>query len=327
MNRLRIFFDLASLDPWHRRELEKRLTDADTSHAQVASATTDADCVIAFSTPWHFSSGGRWLGRPGVEHSHPPRFVWDQSDLPSGHERGFYCSLPRTLYDARRHRTGHYATTYNECVRPGDFSEASKLFGFVGGITSGLRSRLVRQLHTQSGNDFLCEQQHGPWTQMFDRSGLPIKQRYAAALRSCRFFLCPRGNGVGSVRLFETMESARVPVILSDAYVLPTGIDWARCSIRIKERELHRLPAILRSHDQQWQALASAARKTWEQHFSPQCFLTTIGGGVQALKNATLHPPPSHALRRAAFLCHLQLRRHSATVSRLLSPLLRKPKP
>ena len=325
MKPLRIYFDLGAVDDWHRREWEDRLGVADQAEGIPVTDHAIADCVVSPSTPWHFSNGGRCFGRLNLKRENPPRFVWDQGDLPSGHERGFYCSLPHLLFDARRHRTCHYAISYNECVQPGDFSEAQHLAGFVGGLTSGLRSRLLREMRTWPSSGFLCEEQSAPWTQMFDRSGLTLKKQYAAAIRRSRFFLCPRGNGVGSVRLFETMQSARVPVILSDDYMLPPAIDWDLCSVRIAEKDLHRIPSILRERDGDWPRLAANARQIWETHFSEKVFLTTVARGLRSLENAPAYPSLAHGFRRTLFFSRLKLRRSAGRALTSTRRLLSRP--
>jgi hypothetical protein len=327
MKRLRIFFDLGTLDDWHRREWEDRFAAADPTNALAVTDRATADCIVSTSTPWHFSNGGRSFGHVAADRDRPPRFVWDQSDLPGGHERGFYCSLPRLLFDPRRHRTCHYAISFNECIQAGDLSEAHYLAGFVGGVTSGLRSRLLRHLKSWSPADFLFEEQSGPWTQMFDRSGLAVKKNYASALRRCRFFLCPRGNGVGSVRLFETMQSARVPVILSDGYVLPPDINWDACAVRIAEKDLRHIPDILRARHADWPRLAANARRIWEERFSEKVFLTTLAGGIRSLHSAPAYPSAAHAWQRGLFVSLLKLRRGAGHARSSARRLLNRPAP
>ena len=66
--------------------------------------------------------------------------------------------------------------------------------------------------------------------------------------KSCRqasLFSRPRGLGVSSVRLFDTMRMARVPVILSDEWVEPIGPAWREFSLRIPERDFHCIPDLL----------------------------------------------------------------------------------
>jgi hypothetical protein len=81
--------------------------------------------------------------------------------------------------------------------------------------------------------------------------------------------LCPRGIGTSTFRLFETMQSGRVPVILSDAWVPSAGIDWNAVSLRVPERDIARLPEICTAALPRWDGMAREARRAWEEWFSP----------------------------------------------------------
>jgi hypothetical protein len=147
--------------------------------------------------------------------------------------------------------------------------------------------------------EMLLTNQNGPWGSMFDRSGMAVKKEYADALRRCRFFLCPRGNGVGSVRLFETMKAARVPVILSDDFVMPAGVDWETCSIRVPERHLGNLPMILRERNGDWAETATNARKIWEENFSDERMLSRV---AQLLRELMAQSVPFSIAARSRIL-------------------------
>ncbi len=74
---------------------------------------------------------------------------------------------------------------------------------------------------------------------------------------------------MGSVRLFETMKAGRVPIIISDGYVLPSGVDWSRCSITIREKDIEDIPHIVESRLADWAEMAAEARRVWLRQFSP----------------------------------------------------------
>ena len=292
---VRLFFDLAHEETWHRRELEARLSEAtSTTEATLVSSPDSADCVLSTVSRYNFGPGSRIFRADPLQppHGHPPTFVWYANDHPTGRLPGFYCSLPRPLFDPHLHRTFCYPFRYNECIQPFDLGDARYLYAFVGGLTSGLRHRLLASLAAaERAEERLIQVQSGPWDRMFDRSGIAPKTTYADALRRTRFFLCPRGNGVSSIRLFETMQAARVPVIISDAFVPPADIDWSRCSVFIRERDLHSLPSILRERATDWPSLASTARQIWETHFSDAVVLHQLGRHTRALLSSL---PASH---------------------------------
>jgi hypothetical protein len=107
-------------------------------------------------------------------------------------------------------------------------------------------------------------------------------QRYATMSKASKFILCPRGLGVSSVRLFDTMRMARVPVILSDDWVEPIGPCWKQFSIRVPEKDFARVPKLLEAREGQALRMGLLARGQWEEWFSEQvCFHRVIEGCLQ----------------------------------------------
>jgi hypothetical protein len=214
-----------------------------------------------------------------VAHRFPAKtFIWDCGDFPTGRLPGLYCSLPRERFDEMRHRSFCYYLRHNECVSGASLDEAQYLFGFTGQVSSPLRARMFAALASEhSGGKALLRQTDGAlWATILVQDAAAAKQAYARDLARCKFIICPRGNGACSIRLFEAMEAGRVPVILSDRWVPPSMVDWSRCSVRISENALARLPEILRERESDWPILAVTARRTWEKYFSDASLLATI---------------------------------------------------
>ncbi len=282
---MQIHFDIAKHEKWHRKEWESRLESIESraTRASLVDRAADADFTILTRAP-QLDDAGFGAHLWGSPSPGKREYVWDDGDQPTGRWPGFYCSLPREAFDSKRHRSFCYPIIYNERIHRFDPEDARFLYGFVGGITSGLRSRLIKYLVAQNKpGEALIKVQGGPWESMFDRSGLDAKLGYAESMRRCRFFVCPRGNGLGSIRLFETMRAGRVPVILSDSFVLPEGINWSACSVRIRESEFHRLPSILRQQEPNWRLMAECARQSWETHYSDDVLLDTIAVHLKAM--------------------------------------------
>lgn len=285
---LRIFFDLSPHEGWYRRELDSLvnvIARTSTPDAVLADTPGSADCVLRIGSwaqlPDRLATCFKWH-----EPKAPREFIWNSDDLPTGGLPGFYVSLPSYMYDRRRHRAFCLPIRCNEVVRPYDLTDATFLYGFFGALSSGLRARMIAALNAQEySSEARIEIRDSIWGQMFDRSGLKAKLDYAENLRRCRFNLCPRGNvlaGAGS-RLYETMQAARVPVIISDWITLPTGVDWNSCSVRVKERDIFRIPEILRVHSDRWEHMAVNARRAWETHFSESAILGELGRQLRTL--------------------------------------------
>lgn len=285
---LKVYFDLSAQEDWARREWDRNLSalraDPGDKIALVSTARA-ADLVVRAGAP-QIASG--WA-RDEIRHllrRAPNTLVWDNGDHPTGWFNGLYCSLDRRIFDPKRHATLSYPVTYNEIVDFGDPDEAKYDFMFYGGITSGVRRRLVgiHEARWKSLNA-RCHVESGPWHEMLDRTGGDSKKRYAAALKQAKFILCPRGNGCGSVRLFETLKTGRVPIILSDRYVLPSHIDWESCSIVLPEAQLASIPSVVSNAMDRWPAMARAARKVWEDNFSDTGLLGYMGKVLPPLAN------------------------------------------
>jgi hypothetical protein len=72
------------------------------------------------------------------------------------------------------------------------------------------------------------------------------EKEYLDVLSSSTFSLCPAGSGPNSIRLWESVESGSIPVIISDNHVLPGDADlWRNSVVFIKEDSLRQVPEIL----------------------------------------------------------------------------------
>ena len=75
-----------------------------------------------------------------------------------------------------------------------------------------------------------------------------FKYKYIEMLGRSQYSLCPRGTGISSIRIFESMAMESFPVIISDGYETPLKeeIDWQRISVHIKESDIGKIPDILK---------------------------------------------------------------------------------
>jgi Exostosin family len=103
-----------------------------------------------------------------------------------------------------------------------------------------------------------------------------LKRGFVRQMLESKFILCPRGAGRSSFRIFEAMQLARVPVIISDGWLPPPGPTWSEFAIFVPAKDLLSLPDILKSHEPTWQHKGSLARKAWETFYSPTHIAQTI---------------------------------------------------
>jgi hypothetical protein len=155
------------------------------------------------------------------------------------------------------------------------------LYSFVGSSrTHALRKRLLEQ--SRPGTFLLDTGQQRAW-EMTAAQKLDYEREYLRVTVGSDFVLCPRGIGPCTYRLFETMQLGRAPVIISDQWVEVDGIDWNACSIRVKEKDVGRLDAILHDRRHEARDMGRRARVAWERHFSPQVSLSRLAHAACAV--------------------------------------------
>lgn len=158
-----------------------------------------------------------------------------------------------------------------------DIRQAVYLYSFVGNARNHpVREAICRlrdpraYLRDSSGDD--RQQDDGVGGANRDR-GL----HYRDVMVRSKFVLCPRGIGVSSWRLFETLRAGRVPVVLSDDWVRPPGPDWDACCLYVPEARVGDLPRLLADAEPRAIAMGAAARREWERWYAEEnVFHTTI---------------------------------------------------
>ena len=189
--------------------------------------------------------------------------VFDFSDWPTPFLPGLYVSLPRSRFDERRTR----AVTY--WLGPPDprlepmGTEPQLLASFRGAASSALRERLFAQ---EYGPRLPITRTEWHWGSVRDPAE---REAYVRELHDSAFVLCPRGNATTTLRLFETMQAGRVPVVIADDWVPPRMIAWGELALRVPESELARLPAILERAAPEAAAMGRRAREEWERWCRP----------------------------------------------------------
>jgi hypothetical protein len=190
-------------------------------------------------------------------------FTFDFSDWPTPFLPGLYVSLSRSRFDERRTR----AVTYwlgppDPRLEPaGD--EPRLLASFRGAASSELRERLFGQ---DLGPRVSITRTEWRWGSARDPAE---REAYARELQDSAFVLCPRGNATTTLRLFETMQAGRVPVVIADDWVAPRMIAWDDLALQVREADVPRLPEILERAEPMAVSMGRRAREEWEQWCRP----------------------------------------------------------
>ena len=221
-------------------------------------------------------------------------FVFDTSDMPAGLFPGLYASLRRRLFSRARHRTSSFLQSFNEYIDLQPYDPRPPLLcSFQGNLTSPVRGRLFNLPHRR--DDVVIERTEPFWSRIGEETTAPFKRRYAETIGNSRFVLCPRGNGTSSYRLFETMQSGRVPVIIADPWVPSDMVPWHACSLRVPERAIDRVVEICEGADPQWRDMAQEARRAWESWFSPVGLARLIAESIEGIWQSRPYPERVYA--------------------------------
>jgi hypothetical protein len=198
-----------------------------------------------------------------------------EADLPTYFLPACYSSNSNTWLGRGRSRTIPYLFTQrkhpNPFIQPPDWNNPrTYLYSFLGGSTSWPRKKIFKSASNLP--DVLIEStdHYNHWNGNHDYAvqKLTHQRRYANALQQSWFFLCPRGAGVSSIRLFEVMQAGVVPVIIADNWVPIPGIDWDKFALFLPEKSLGDLDAKVRDHAPRAMEYARLARQTWEDHLA-----------------------------------------------------------
>ena len=299
---------LESLAPAHDRwgnfvkEQFERSAALDPGGAELSTSPEDADLILFCG----MMSAGLLAHR--IRH-HPWRrrygektFVFSEDDIPWGTVPGVYACVHRSSYVRWRHRSGffvvhHHTLGATKFLEPSDVepTDEKSLFSFVGtGVNHPVRGRVLalsdpRGLLVDTTTS-IERTRYG--TDAEHEAGWKL---YGESVRDSLFVLCPSGRGPGTMRIFEAMMAGRAPVILADQWVPPTGPAWEMYSLRVAERDVDRIPELLRAREEDAAAMGRAARKAWEDFFSAERMLRTVVGWCLEIQAS--RPLPERILR------------------------------
>ncbi|MBA3964161.1 MAG: exostosin family protein [Chthoniobacterales bacterium] len=234
---------------------------------------------------------------------------------------GIYTSIERR-WATNRTRAGSYlGVSENEFVvfsKPA--ADLPWLYGFLGSTATAEVRRRLRTLAHPRGffQDTAVDQARVLRGELSSAEMRAYWRRYAESIRTSKFVLCPRGVSTSSVRLFDVMRMGRVPVILSDQWVAPSGPAWEEISIRIPENDLSRIILTLERREGEAVAMGRRARAVWDEWFAERaCFHRVVEWCLEIKAGRRLSekwahlPPYLQYLRPFHFRHRLRTRYHA----------------
>jgi hypothetical protein len=210
----------------------------------------------------------RVLRRHPLVRSYPWKVaVYDERDLPFYTFPGIYVSGTPGLAARRPAVGGPYPSLPTNIAMSAQRPDL--LFSFRGARSHPVRDVVLALNHQRSSVldtssvDFFAAP-----TNALTAARDEARSLYSETVIRSKFVLCPRGHGRSSFRLFETLAAGRVPVIISDDWLAPPGVDWDECAIRVRESEAHSVGEVLERLEPRWPVLAAAASATYSRYFA-----------------------------------------------------------
>jgi hypothetical protein len=292
------------------------------SALSVANAVVDepaaADLILLLGS---FSAKPNLLLDDPCYRAFPDRCaVYTEDDIYLPIVPGVYCSahidrhtqIGRIFSYTYISRNGRYKNPYlAEVDSAAPIASATRkkyLFSFQGGSTSLLRKRMFNLRFNRP--DVLIENTSAYYhwddsqPERIDRQAI-----YAETVAASHFVLCPRGAGVASIRFFEVMSAGIAPVLIADDYALPPGPAWDDFLLRVRERDIEKLPALLEKHLPSAAERGRLARETFLRYFSVQHEFDRV---VELAALSLRHAPPAEGYFRrqqAAVIRRVNLQR------------------
>ncbi len=293
--------------PWHRKpyaSLRKSLAAGAAASVIFAPSPEEAE-VILFADPGPALFQKSLRAHPVFKRFREKCFVLDSSDQPFPWVPGLYASLEKAMLVNGRTRGGLFFHYTDDIFAGEPWNDPPLLCSFAGSIGHHpIRQAMQNQLAAH-GTMIDTSGQVGPAFTTGDRRAISgLRNQMIRLSQQSRFILCPRGMGAGSIRLFEVMQMARCPVIISDDWVPPQGPDWTSCSVRIREDRMAELPALLRQLSPQAQAMGLKAREAYDAFFAPDTRLRWIASELADLQR----PSRTARLRHSLMLLRLLTR-------------------
>lgn len=219
-------------------------------------------------------------------------FCVTESDTPTFRIPGLYAANMKSFLTRSRTRTINYLISESDRGNPeikalvGQSLEKRFLYSFMGGPNSWARKRLFKAIPSSADTLIESTDSYNHWADECDAAERKVfqRRRYAEVLAASKFVLCPRGCGLSSYRLFETMSLGIAPVIISDKWKPVELVDWS-FAIIIRENQIPSIDRIVRSHEHEWRARGCAAREAYVRFFSRDAIAATLYSQLTSLRS------------------------------------------
>jgi hypothetical protein len=99
-----------------------------------------------------------------------------------------------------------------------------------------------------------------------------VQNNFNYSIDNAKFVVCPRGEGLGSIRFYETLCAGRIPIILADEGKLPLEdfLPYESFTVKVPEDSVEHLPRYIEEFMNKHCITEAArlAKSNYEQYFS-----------------------------------------------------------
>jgi hypothetical protein len=118
-------------------------------------------------------------------------------------------------------------------------------YSFIGFNTHPIRTKLFAAVKSKR-NVIMKQRAHWHFWVPNEKIRDSQKKEYQDVLARSRFSLCPRGNGRGTIRFWESLCAGAIPVVIpAEDLWLPGCFDWNSCVISLQEKDIGHIEQIL----------------------------------------------------------------------------------
>ena len=212
---------------------------------------------------------------PLVKRYRTKTLMYTDQDKPHYVIPGLYVQPDKRYWISDKQKPTMFLLEMNEYIDEKEIidSEPDVLYSFMGMRSSFVRQKLLSRDHPNGiivdTTGFSLFSPHLSTPETVQKR----KEEYSDLLGRSKFILCPRGHGLSSYRLFETMRVKRVPVIISDNWVSPDGPRWEDFAVFVSEKDVLHIAEIIKEEEEAtWEERSQLARDAWETFFAPDVY-------------------------------------------------------
>lgn len=266
------------------------------SHHVLVDSPFEADLVILGLTGTQYGPHfERIRFHPLIRKIRDKLVVYSPNDNQLPTLRGLYPAISRKWVERNWSHPFHYLfqDILQLKIEERELLEKDILCSFVGaGINHPVRGEILK-LPARAGFHLFdsSHNRNDPWWWV-EENRAELERNFRDVLVRSQFVLCPRGVSASTIRLFEAMEAAAVPVVVSDDCQLPAGPNWESFCIFVKESEVATIPERVEAWKDTAREKGMAARAAWKKYFSEEAsfdYLVSSAGNL--LKQPSPWPP------------------------------------